>query len=100
MLDEIDKVKDKYELMKQPIYTDISNAVLGQQINKDEGSTYNLSKISRIIPDFWIIVLTKSGILSSDMVNDIDCFKKLNTFTCEMIEDSLSNFRIKFSFKQ
>lgn len=35
MLDEIDKVKDKYELMKQPIYTNISNAVLGQKINKD-----------------------------------------------------------------
>lgn len=100
MLDEIDKVKDKYELMKQPIYTDISNAVLGQKINRDEGSSYNLSKISRSIPDFWIIVFSKSGILSSDMINDIDCFRKLNFFTCEMIENNLSNFRIKFSFKQ
>ncbi len=100
MLDEIDKVKDKYELLKQPIYTGISNAVLGQNINHSDVNSYNLPTISRSIPDFWIIVFTKSGILSSDMVSDIDCFKKLSTFTCEMLEDSLNNFKIRFIFKQ
>jgi hypothetical protein len=65
MLNEIDKIKDKYELLKQPIYTDISNAVLGQKVSSVSYHNQSLSKISKSIPDFWIIVFTKSGIINS-----------------------------------
>jgi hypothetical protein len=34
MLEEIHKVKEKYELLKQPIHQQISKAVLGEKLDE------------------------------------------------------------------
>lgn len=100
MLTEIDKIKDKYQLLKQNIYTKISNTILGKQVSEAHINNQDVSKISKSIPDFWIIVFTKAGIISSDIDCDLDCLRKLESFTCDFLEQSFNYVKIRFTFKQ
>lgn len=66
MVKEIESAKDKYELLKQPLYVEISNAALGKPVRKElyQYKGKNMTIVAKSIPDFWMVVMTKAGILN------------------------------------
>lgn len=103
--EEIEKIKEKYELLKQPIYHKISAAVLGEKLEAElyepEGiaKTIDLKKVvPQKIEDFWGIILDKEGLLTEEI--DVDCIKKLNFFQCELLDHNTNHIKITFKFSQ
>jgi hypothetical protein len=79
---QIEAIKEKYELLKQPLYKQISNVALGIKVDaklyKPEGLPCrgDPSKVQPVpIPNFWLDVLDKEGLLSSEV--DVECFSNL-----------------------
>lgn len=69
---EIEVLKEKYELLKQPLYKQISNVALGNKVDtqlyKPEGLPCrgDPNKVRPLpIPNFWAEILDKEGLLSS-----------------------------------
>jgi hypothetical protein len=81
--------------MKQNIYTQISTAVLSKKAASDNKK---LTKACKNIPDYWTIVFTKAGIINDEISVDLDCFRKLETFTCELLEGDFNYYKIRFTF--
>lgn len=87
MAEELEAIREKYELLKQPIYKQISNVALG---NKVEAKLYrpeglpcrgDPSKVQPIaIPNFWAEVFDKEGLISHNV--DVECLGKLKEFSC------------------
>jgi hypothetical protein len=87
MLEEIETIKDKYELLKQSIYKQISDVALGIKVDSSlyllngVPAKVDLKKVGpTAIPHFWSDTLGKSGILSGE--NDYACLEKLKEFKC------------------
>jgi hypothetical protein len=97
MNNEIEKIKDSYELLKQPIFNQISSAAIG---SPKLSTPYVQKRSSSAIPSFWETVLMKAGLLNDENIVDMDCFRKIKTFTCEYLDDSLTSFRIAFCFTE
>lgn len=94
MSEEIEKIKDSYELLKQPIFNQISSAAIGP----DTPGLKQKGAVAAAIPGFWETVLIKAGLLNDEKAIDMDCFRKMKSFTCEYLEDGLTSFRIAFAF--
>jgi hypothetical protein len=80
MSNEIEKLKDSYELLKQPLFNQISSAALGPPKTRNPQGLANAS-----IPSFWETVLMKAGLLNDEKAIDMDCFKKMEAFTCDYL---------------
>jgi hypothetical protein len=104
MVTEIEKLKDKYELMKQPLYSEISHAVLGKGSHKELSCPTSSSRKSKVtssnIPEFWMVVFAKAGLLNDEIEVDMDCFQNLSAFTCDHLEENFNQVRISFTFKR
>ena len=68
---EIAKIREKYELLKQPIYHKISAVALGQKVSPSLYAPPQLESnldLSKVVPqkveDFWGIVLDKEGLVT------------------------------------
>lgn len=103
MLEEIEVIKDKYELLKQPIYKQISDVALGIKVDSQlyllEGvpAKIDLKKVGpTAIPNFWSDILTKSPILSAE--NDFFCLEKLKEFKCELKDPTTNQINVLFRF--
>lgn len=100
---EIEALKEKYELLKQPLYKQISQVALG---NKVEAKLYrpeglpcrgDPSKTNPLpIPNFWGEIFEKEGLLNSEA--DVDCIQKIKEFTCELLSQKDNHIRITFKF--
>lgn len=97
MSNEIEKLKDSYELLKQPIFNQISSAALGPHKTAHRNQQ---SQASPSIANFWETVLMKAGLLNDEKAIDMDCFKKMETFTCDYLEDDLKSFKITITFSE
>ena len=42
----------------------------------------------------------KAGLLNDEKAIDMDCFKKMETFTCDYLEDDLKSFKITITFSE
>jgi hypothetical protein len=83
MNQEINLLKDKYELLKQPLYTQIASAAIGKKVDsslyKPAGSESNAisgSVIPAALPEYWIKVFAKSGLLEEE--KDFEAISKLS----------------------
>lgn len=87
---QIEALKEKYELLKQPLYKQISSVALGNKVDsklyKPEGLPCrgDPTKVQPLpIPNFWGEILEKEGLLNSEV--DVECIQKIKEFTCELI---------------
>ena len=103
MKEEIEAVTDRFRLLKQPIYAQISDVVLGNKVDKKLYNPEGLpkagdpSKITpRAIDDFWGEVLEKEGLLSEEV--DVAVCDSIREFYCEILDPKKNHFRIAFSF--
>lgn len=105
MREEINAIKDKYDLLKQPIFEDIAAAASGNKVKetlyKPEGLKMpeNYSKLTpTALPDYWLTVFTNSGIIEEKQ--DLEAFGKLSSFKCELMDQSGAQMRLIFKFKE
>lgn len=87
MNEEIESIREKYELLKQPLFQQISNAALGIKVDaklyKPEGLPCRGDPARtppKAIPNFWGIVFGREGLISHD--GDLECFEKVKELTC------------------
>lgn len=73
MQEEINSIKDKYDLLKQPIFQNIAAAATGNKVDsplyKPEGLELpeNQDQLTpSALPDFWLTVFTNSGIIEEE----------------------------------
>lgn len=72
MAEEIEAIRERYELLKQPLFKQISQVALGVKV---EGKLYRPEGLPsrgdpnktapKAIPDFWGVVLENQGLISS-----------------------------------
>jgi hypothetical protein len=72
MIAQIESIREKYELLKQPIYSQISNVALGIKVDtklyKPEGLPCrgDPNKVAPVaIPNFWGEIFDKEGLISN-----------------------------------
>lgn len=70
MFKEINVLKDKYDLLKQPVYADMASAALGKKVNRDlyqpmvSDTLPDPDKVTpAALPDYWLVVFENSGLI-------------------------------------
>ena len=103
MNEELETVRDRFRLLKQPIYTQISDVALGNKVDKKLYNPEGLPKAGdpskvtpRAVKDFWGEVMEKEGLVSEDI--DVGVFDSIREFVCEVLNPKTHHFRIVFSF--
>ena len=62
MLDEIDQIRDKFELLKQDVYQNMAKAASGEPVNPKLYQTDK--KVNpKPLPDYWLTVFKNSGLV-------------------------------------
>ena len=104
MDEEMEAVRDKYRLLKQPIFTQISDVVLGNRVDKQLYQGEGLPKPAdpakvnpKAIEDFWGIVLEKVGLLCEEV--DAGVSGSIAEFLCKVVDPKNNHLRIVFSFR-
>jgi len=89
--------------LKQPIYHQLSDAVLGEKLGdelyKIQGieSTVDVKKVKPTkIDNFWGIVLDKEGLLTEEV--DVDNITKVSKLRVEMVDPAINHIRVTFDF--
>ena len=100
---EIEAIRDRYELLKQPLFQQISQVALG---NKVDSKLYRPEGLPcrgdpnktapKAIADFWGVVFENQGLVSNEA--DVDGFSKLKELTCELLDHKTNHLRIRFKF--
>lgn len=105
MQEEINLLKDKYDLLKQPIFADIGSAATGKKVDaslyKPQGvdCPANSDQITpSALPDYWKTVFLNSGLLEEEQ--DIEAFGKLSEFNCELIDPLKNHLKLTFTFSE
>lgn len=102
MEDEIEAIRNKYELLKQPLYQQVSAAALGTKLDpqlyrhEELAVVPDLKAAPKQIPDFWGAVLSTEGLLSEEQ--DADVFKTLSAFNCEVLDQTANHIRVSMTF--
>jgi hypothetical protein len=100
---EIEAIRDRYELLKQPLFQQISQVALGSKVDSKLYRPEGLpcrgdpnKTAPKPIPDFWGVVFEKEGLVSNEV--DVDCFSKAKELTCEILDHKTNHLRIRFKF--
>jgi hypothetical protein len=102
MEDEIEAIRNKYELLKQPLYQQVSAAALGSKLDpllyrhEELEVVPDLKIAPKKIPDFWGAVLSTEGLLSEE--EDAEVLKTLTSFNCEVLDQTTNHIRVSMTF--
>ena len=87
MNEEINLLKDRYQLLKQPLYAQIETAAVGKEVSaalyKPEGldSSVDPKTVKPTpLPDYWVTVFEKSGLIQDQ--SDFEALRKLEELKC------------------
>jgi hypothetical protein len=101
MSEEIEAIREKYELLKQPIYQQISNAALGIKVDpklyRPEGLPCrgDVNRTApKAIPNFWGIVFGREGLINYE--GDLECFEKVKELSCQLLDHKTNHIRVVF----
>lgn len=101
MSEEIERIKDKYEIKRQPLYNQMAAAALGRPLQPELKQMLELHGISNKqqpsrIDSFWTSVLEKTGLLMQEV--DAECLRTMAEFSCELVDLPTSHYRLSFAF--
>lgn len=103
MAEEIEAIRERYELLKQPLFQQISQVALGVKVDSKLYRPEGLpcrgdpnKTAPKPIPDFWGVVLENQGLISNEV--DVECFSKVKELTCELVDHKTNHLRIRFRF--
>jgi hypothetical protein len=101
MSEEIERIKDKYEIKRQPLYNQMAAAALGRPLQPELKQMLELHGISpkqqpTRIESFWTSVLEKTGLLMQEV--DAECLRTMAEFKCELVDLPTSHYCLSFAF--
>lgn len=103
MQKQIDLVKEKYEKLKQPLLSQIADAVAGKNLGQsiyggnDLTKDINLKQVKPIaIKDYWSKVFTSIGLVGNE--DDIDLLDHVVLFKAQMVDARTNHIKLFFEF--